>query len=339
MTLIYIITFTNEREVKALETNENIEILNPYGFIYITSNMINGKQYIGQRRFKNNWQDYLGSGVLLKEQLRKYGKENFTRKIIAIAYSRKELNDLEVEFIKNHSAVNSGDYYNLSSGGGGGTYNVKDNEFKKRQCGFKIKDNIKKIAKLNIDNYDFIKLPCNIHNDINISNTELTILALMYRNYIEDKGISLCSINMIVKLMRFDAQKNHDIIPIIKDAITKLIDKSYIIEIYDLYSNNITTCDINKDTLFYVKMIKPPEENYFIVYDREINYILQELESEKISKFNIIRYFISCCRFLNTNRDNNILTQDKVRNLVNDLKTFQKYNAILQDKLKLIKFI
>jgi len=92
--------FTNEREVKALETNENIEVLNPYGFIYITTNMINGKKYIGQRRFKNNWQDYLGSGVLLKEQLRKYGKENFTRKIIAITYSRKELNDLEVEFIK-----------------------------------------------------------------------------------------------------------------------------------------------------------------------------------------------------------------------------------------------
>ena len=156
MTPFYIITFTNEREVKALETNENIEVLNPYGFIYITTNMINGKKYIGQRRFKNNWQDYLGSGVLLKEQLRKYGKENFTRKIIAIAYSRKELNDLEVEFIKNHDAVNSGDYYNLSSGGGGGTYNVKDNEFKKRQCGFKIKDKIKKIAKLNIDNYDFI---------------------------------------------------------------------------------------------------------------------------------------------------------------------------------------
>ena len=49
MTPFYIITFTNEREVKALETNENIEILNPYGFIYITANMINGKQYIGQR--------------------------------------------------------------------------------------------------------------------------------------------------------------------------------------------------------------------------------------------------------------------------------------------------
>jgi len=161
----------------------------------------------------------------------------------------------------------------------------------------------------------------------------------MYRNYIENKGISLCSINMIVKIMRFDAQKNHDIIPIIKDAITKLIDKKYITEIYDLYSNNITTCDINKDTIFYVKMIKPPEDNYFIVYDREINYILQELESEKISKFNIIRYFISCCKFLNNNSDNNILTQDKVRNLVNDLKTFQKYNEILQDKLKLIKFI
>lgn len=91
--------------------------LNAYGFIYITTNIINGNKYIGQKIFNRNWKSYLGSGKYLKNAIRKYGKENFTRKILEIAYSKEELNILEIKYIKNYRAVENEDYYNISVGG------------------------------------------------------------------------------------------------------------------------------------------------------------------------------------------------------------------------------
>ena len=49
-------------------------------FIYKTTNLINGKIYIG--KYKGNRKNYLGSGVILKKAIKKYGIENFTREII-----------------------------------------------------------------------------------------------------------------------------------------------------------------------------------------------------------------------------------------------------------------
>jgi len=101
---------------KSEKFNE-IEIINPYGFIYITTNLINGKKYIGQKVFNKYWQKYLGSGVLLTRSIKKYGRENFSREIISISYSKEELNLLEEEIIKFHNAVNSDNYYNINNGG------------------------------------------------------------------------------------------------------------------------------------------------------------------------------------------------------------------------------
>lgn len=98
--------------------NKIEEIINPYGFIYITTNLINGKKYIGQKIFDRHWKLYLGSGKRLKYAIKKYGKENFTREIIAITYSKEELNNLEIKYINIHNAVKSDDYYNISYGGG-----------------------------------------------------------------------------------------------------------------------------------------------------------------------------------------------------------------------------
>lgn len=97
-----------------------MEIKNPYGFIYITTNVINGKRYIGQKKFCYDWQTYLGSGTLFRKALNKYGKENFKRDIVAIAYTKEELNKLEIQFIKNHNANDRNKYYNITKGGDGG---------------------------------------------------------------------------------------------------------------------------------------------------------------------------------------------------------------------------
>ena len=48
--------------------------------IYKTTNLINGKIYIGQDS-KNN-PKYLGSGVIFLKAIKKYGKENFVKETL-----------------------------------------------------------------------------------------------------------------------------------------------------------------------------------------------------------------------------------------------------------------
>lgn len=98
------------------------ELKDVYGFIYITTNMVNGKRYIGQKKFEEGtnlyrWKSYLGSGTTLKRAIKKYGKDNFHRDIIDVAYSEKELNNKEKHYINIYDAINSDDYYNIAEGG------------------------------------------------------------------------------------------------------------------------------------------------------------------------------------------------------------------------------
>lgn len=86
--------------------------------IYCTTNLINGKKYIGKDVCNNP--NYLGSGVLLKKSIIKYGKENFLKEILEECNSKEMLNDREKYWIVYHNAVNSSEYYNLRDGGDGG---------------------------------------------------------------------------------------------------------------------------------------------------------------------------------------------------------------------------
>lgn len=95
-----------------------VEITNPYGFIYITTNLINGKRYLGQKKFDRKWQEYLGSGSVFKSAVDKYGKENFSRNIIHVCYSADELNVIEYELSVLFDVVKSPNWYNLVYGGG-----------------------------------------------------------------------------------------------------------------------------------------------------------------------------------------------------------------------------
>lgn len=93
-----------------------------YGFIYITTNHINGKQYIGQRKYdkKEKWKNYLGSGIILTRAIEKYGKENFSKKIIEECETKEQLNQKEKYWISYYNAVESDNFYNIASGGDGG---------------------------------------------------------------------------------------------------------------------------------------------------------------------------------------------------------------------------
>ena len=52
------------------------------GYIYKTTNLINGKIYIGQHKSSSFDTNYYGSGKLLIKALKKYGKENFKIELI-----------------------------------------------------------------------------------------------------------------------------------------------------------------------------------------------------------------------------------------------------------------
>lgn len=88
-------------------------------FIYLTINLITNKKYIG-KHYGELTDSYLGSGILLKKAIKKYGKENFKREILYISKNEKENNLKEKEFIKAFNAVEDENFYNIAAGGEGG---------------------------------------------------------------------------------------------------------------------------------------------------------------------------------------------------------------------------
>lgn len=85
--------------------------------IYKTTNLINGKWYIGKHSKSNS--SYLGSGVALKKAIKKYGRNNFKRETL-IECNIANLDILEIEFIKRYDALSDPMSYNMNAGGTGG---------------------------------------------------------------------------------------------------------------------------------------------------------------------------------------------------------------------------
>ena len=89
-------------------------------YVYKTTNLKTGLIYIGQhiqQKKKKYHKKYLGSGKLLKENIKEYGKENFSNEIIEYCNSMKELNEGEIFWIKEYDSTNPEIGYNISAGG------------------------------------------------------------------------------------------------------------------------------------------------------------------------------------------------------------------------------
>ena len=82
--------------------------------IYITTNLTNGKKYIGSHLTSNINDNYLGSGVILKKAIKKYGKSNFQREIIAQLDNIDNMKELEEYYIEYYNAYNSNLFYNAT---------------------------------------------------------------------------------------------------------------------------------------------------------------------------------------------------------------------------------
>lgn len=87
-----------------------------YHFIYKTTCIINNKYYIGLHSTKNINDNYLGSGLILKQAIRNYGKENFKKEIIEYCNTREELKTREKEIITTEM-LNDPMCYNIIEGG------------------------------------------------------------------------------------------------------------------------------------------------------------------------------------------------------------------------------
>ena len=73
-----------------------------YGYIYKTKNNITNEIYIGQKKSNKFDKNYYGSGKKIKEDIKKYGKNNFNVKLLITANNQKELDELEIEYIKKY---------------------------------------------------------------------------------------------------------------------------------------------------------------------------------------------------------------------------------------------
>ena len=109
------------------------DIGNHYGFVYLITNKSNKRQYIGRKYFwsfrtppgkkrkvkqESDWQKYYGSCPELKEDIKRYGKEIFSREILSLHGTKGTCNFEETKqlFLNNvlSEALDDGSpaYYN-----------------------------------------------------------------------------------------------------------------------------------------------------------------------------------------------------------------------------------
>lgn len=100
-----------------------------YQYVYKTTNNITGKVYIGAHSSKILNDEYLGSGKALKDAIKKYGKENFSRSILEFFETREEAFKRESDLVT-EDFIKEDTNYNMCPGGLGST--IKTEEFKNK---------------------------------------------------------------------------------------------------------------------------------------------------------------------------------------------------------------
>jgi group I intron endonuclease len=104
----------------------------PIGKIYLTTNIVNGLQYVGQTQclYKKT---YKGSGKMLIEAFTEFGKDKFITVLLEYVYCRSQLDPLECKWIvKKNTIWPNG--YNLQKGGGGVTLHTEETKEKCREA-------------------------------------------------------------------------------------------------------------------------------------------------------------------------------------------------------------
>jgi len=85
--------------------------------VYKTTNLTNGKFYIGVHSTSDANDSYLGSGSLLKRAINKYGIENFSKVILECCDTRERALAVEASLV-NEALIADAQCYNITIGGG-----------------------------------------------------------------------------------------------------------------------------------------------------------------------------------------------------------------------------
>jgi hypothetical protein len=110
--------------------------------IYKTTNLVNGRQYIGKDT--RNKPSYFGSGLLLKKAIQKYGKENFKKEIIEVCSSQEELIEREEYWLNYYDAGNNPMFYNIHNHSNGAPSGTKHPFYGKKHSN----ETLKKLSEL-----------------------------------------------------------------------------------------------------------------------------------------------------------------------------------------------
>ena len=104
----------------------------PYGFIYVITNTVNGKRYIGKKQMKSvkklkplkgkknkrhfdietDWKEYMSSSNDLNLDITKFGKDKFTFEIVWLCESKFELAYYEAKMQFDNDVLLKEGFYN-----------------------------------------------------------------------------------------------------------------------------------------------------------------------------------------------------------------------------------
>jgi hypothetical protein len=100
-----------------------------YGYVYLITNTITGKKYIGKKLFwfkktkmvkgkkkrlkvESDWKDYWSSSDEVKKDVLSLGEENFIREILHICPNKGSCNYLEAREQMDRRVLETDEYYN-----------------------------------------------------------------------------------------------------------------------------------------------------------------------------------------------------------------------------------
>ena len=102
-------------------TSDNIQ--DNFGFVYLIQNNLNSRKYIGRKYFwqfrtpkgkkrkvksESDWKKYYGSCPELKEDIDKFGRENFSRTIISLHKTKGKTNFEETRQLFGNNVLTEG---------------------------------------------------------------------------------------------------------------------------------------------------------------------------------------------------------------------------------------